>query len=206
MPTRVAVIYYSATGNVHEIADAIAEGARQEGAEVRVRRVAEIAPEAVIRENEEWHAHHQATKDAVEEATLDDLEWADGIAFGTPTRFGNPAAQLKQFIDTAGGLWSEGRLADKAATSFTSASTEHGGQESTILALNNVFYHWGSIIIPPGYTDERLDAAGGNPYGTSFASGQDGADPDSAVLTAGRIQGARLARVAAALANARASA
>ena len=206
MPTRVAVIYYSATGNVHEIADAIAEGAREEGAEVRVRRVAEIAPEAVIRENEDWHAHHQATKDTVDEATLDDLEWADGIALGTPTRFGNPAAQLKLFIDTAGGLWAEGKLADKAATSFTSAANEHGGQESTILALNNVFYHWGSIIIPPGYTDERLYAAGGNPYGTSFVAGQDGADPGDETRTAGRIQGRRLARVATALAGARASA
>ena len=206
MATRVAVIYYSATGNVHDLADAIAEGAREEGADVRVRRVAEIAPEAVIRENADWHAHHEATKESVTEASLDDLEWADGIAFGTPTRFGNPAAQLKQFIDTAGGLWAEGKLADKAATSFTSAANEHGGQESTILALNNVFYHWGSIIIPPGYTDERLYAAGGNPYGTSFVAGQDGEDPGEEVRTAGRIQGRRLARVATALANARASA
>lgn len=197
MPTRIAVIYYSATGHVHALAEALAEGAAQEGAEVRLRRVAELAPEAAIQANPAWAEHRDAVADEVEEASIDDLDWADGYAFGTPTRFGNPTAQLKQFIDQAGPLWGQGKLADKAATSFTSAQNVHGGLESTILAVNNVFYHWGAVIVAPGYTDERLFAAGGNPYGTAFASGGSGDDPVSeAALTAARIQGARLATFA----------
>jgi multimeric flavodoxin WrbA len=92
-------------------------------------------------------------------ATLDDLEWADGVAFGTPTRFGNVAGKLKQFIDQAGRLWQDGRLADKAATAFTSSQTTHGGQESTILALCNTFYHWGMVIVTLGYTVREVFAA-----------------------------------------------
>ena len=131
-------------------------------------------------------------------ATLDDLRWADGFAFGTPSRFGTPAAQLKQFIDTAGGLWAEGALADKAATVFGSADNAHGGVESTLLGLSNVFYHWGAVLVPPGYTDDSVAVAGGNPYGTTHVSGGGAADLD-AVLAAARHQGARLARVAAVL-------
>ena len=111
-----------------------------------------------------------------------DLEWADGVAFGTPTRFGNVAAQLKQFMDQAGGLWQEGRLADKVATSFTAAMTPHGGQESTILALNNTLYHWGMVIVPLGYTVREVFAAGGNPYGTSYTSGRRVDGPDRTAL------------------------
>ena len=141
MAVTIAVIYYSATGSVHELALAIAAGAESTGADVRVRRVHELAPAEAIAANAAWHAHHEAVKDAVPEATLDDLVAAEGLAFGTPTRFGNPSAQLKQFIDQTGGLWFEGKLADKTVTTFTSAVNAHGGQESTLLALNNVFYH-----------------------------------------------------------------
>jgi NAD(P)H dehydrogenase (quinone) len=195
--SRIAVIYYSSTGHVHKLADAVAEGAAGAGAEVRLRRVAELAPEEVIRSQDAWHEHHVASAETVEEATLDDLSWAQGYAFGTPTRFGNPSAQLKQFIDTAGPLWAAGDLADKAATSFTSAMNRHGGQESTILALNNVFYHWGAVIVPPGYTDPALYAAGGNPYGTSYVAGQEvvASLPDE-IVTAARHQGRRLATFA----------
>ena len=198
--TRLAVIYYSATGHVHKLAQAVASGAEETGAEVRIRRVAELAPEEVIRSQDAWHEHVVATRDTVEEATLDDLEWADGYAFGTPTRFGTPAAQLKQFIDTTGPLWADGKLANKAATSFTSSQNRHGGQESTILALNNVFYHWGSIIVSPGYTDPLLYESGGNPYGTSLISGQLDKDefPDE-IETAARYQGRRWALVASKL-------
>jgi NAD(P)H dehydrogenase (quinone) len=200
MPTQIAVIYYSATGNVHKLAEAIAEGAVETGAEVRLRRVAELAPEEAIAQNPEWMSHRDETAGTVEEARLEDLAWADGFAFGTPTRFGNPAAQLKQYLDMAGGLWFEGALADKAVTTFTSAMYPDGGLESTILALNNVFYHWGCVLVPPGYTNPAVFEAGGNPYGTAFPSGK--GPPSEAVLSAARHQGRRLAAFAAALASA----
>jgi NAD(P)H dehydrogenase (quinone) len=130
---RVAVIYYSATGNVHALAHAIAEGAEQTRAEVRLRHVEELSSELQISQNQYWGRHRSQVAEAPV-ATLDDLDWADGLAFGTPTRFGNVAAQLKQFIDQAGSLWQQGKLADKVATTFTSSQTAHGGQETTILA------------------------------------------------------------------------
>ncbi len=191
---RVAVVYYSATGNVHRLAEALAAGAEGAGADVRLRRVPELAPAEAILANPAWAEHREATVD-VPEASLDDLRWADGIALGTPTRFGNPAAQLKQFIDGTGALWREGALADKAATSFTSARNAHGGQESTILALNNVLYHWGSIIVAPGYTSEFVFGAGGNPYGTSWSSGGE-RGPDAKTLAAAEYQGRRLTQIA----------
>ena len=200
MPTQIAVIYYSATGNVHKLAEAIAEGARDTGAEVRLRRVRELAPEEAIQQNQVWARHRDETAGTVREATLEDLEWADGFAFGTPTRFGNPAAQLKQFLDTAGGLWFNGALADKAVTTFTSALYPDGGLESTILALNNVFYHWGCVLVPPGYTNPAVFEAGGNPYGTAFPSGS--GPPSEAVLAAAQHQGRRLAAFSAVLSDA----
>jgi multimeric flavodoxin WrbA len=114
--SRIAVIYYSATGHVHKLAEAVAKGATDAGAEVRLRRVAELAPEAVIRRQDAWHEHYEATVAVVEEARLEDLEWADGFALGTPTRYGLPAAQLKEFIDQTGPLWVEGHLSNKALT------------------------------------------------------------------------------------------
>jgi NAD(P)H dehydrogenase (quinone) len=199
---RIAVIYYSATGNVHALANAVAEGAESAGAEVRVRQVEEIASEQLISQNQHWGRHRAAVRDRPD-ATLDDLAWADGIAFGTPTRFGNVSAQLKQFMDQAGDLWEAGKLADKLATSFTSSQTVHGGQESTLLALNNTFYHWGMVIIPLGYTVHEVFASGGNPYGTSYTSGTNlpGHLPAD-TLTVARAQGARLARFAAVVAPA----
>jgi NAD(P)H dehydrogenase (quinone) len=194
--TKVAVIYYSATGTVHALAEAVAEGAGQAGAEVRLRRTAELAPRAAIESNPAWAAHADTVAAGVAEASMDDLAWADAYAFGTPTRFGGPAGQLKQFLDQAGGLWMRGVLADKAVTSFTSAVNRHGGNEATLLSLNNVFYHWGAIIVPVGYTDPLLYRAGGNPYGTSFATGPGGDRPDAAALDAARYQGRRLAEVA----------
>ncbi|MFE5830551.1 NAD(P)H:quinone oxidoreductase [Streptomyces sp. NPDC056488] len=193
MSVKVAVIHYSATGSVHHLAQAVAEGAEKAGAEVRLRRVPELAPDAAIDANPAWRAHVDATGD-VEVATLDDLEWADAYAFGSPTRFGNVAAQLKQYIDTSGGLWQRGVMADKPATAFTSAHNVHGGNESTLLALYNTFHHWGSVIVSPGFTDPSVYAAGGNPYGTAHpgAHGVPGED----VLAAARYQGERLTRIA----------
>jgi NAD(P)H dehydrogenase (quinone) len=139
VPANIAVIYYSSTGNVRMLAEAIAEGAAETASEVRLRRTPELASEEAIQQNQLWAKHRDETADKVAEATLEDLEWADGYAFGTPVRFGNPSAQLRQYLDTAGGLWFAGALADKPVTSFTSALYPDGGLESTILALNNVF-------------------------------------------------------------------
>src|SRR6185312_2926676 len=118
------------------------------------------------------------------------------VLFGTPTRFGNPASQLRAFIDTTGGLWFSGALADKVYSAFTASNTTHGGQESTILALANTFYHWGGVIVPPGYTDP-VQFRTGNPYGTSHVAG-DGA-PDDVVLEAARFQARRVVDTTAAL-------
>jgi NAD(P)H dehydrogenase (quinone) len=191
--TNVAVIYYSATGNVHALAVALAEGAEDAGAEVRLRRVAELAPPEAIDTNPAWREHADATA-AIPEATHDDLRWADAYAFGTPTRYGNVSSQLKQFLDTTAGLWAAGELADKPVTAFTSAINAHGGNESTLLALYNTMHHWGAIVVAPGYTDQRFTVAGGNPYGTAHPSA--GGFPAENVLAAARAQGERLARIA----------
>ncbi len=196
MAAKVAVIYYSATGNVYKLAQAIEEGAKEAGAEVRLRKVHELAPEEAIKSNQGWYDHALMTED-VPEAQLDDLEWADAYIFGTPTRFGNVSAQLKQFIDTAGGLWFQGKLADKVVSGFTSASNANGGQESTLLSMYNVFMHWGSIIVPNGYMDQSIFAAGGNPYGTSSTGTDEG--PTEEELAVARYQGRRIAEKAQAL-------
>jgi NAD(P)H dehydrogenase (quinone) len=195
MSVKVAVIYYSATGAVHALAQAVADGAAEAGAEVRLRRVAELALETTIDSNPKWRQHVDATT-SVAEASTQDLAWADAFAFGTPTRFGAPAAELKYFMDQSVELWQQGKLADKPVTTFTSSYNRHGGGEATILSLANVFYHWGALIVPPGYTDPAVYAAGGNPYGTSYASGPTGDGPDATTLEAARYQGRRLAEVA----------
>lgn len=192
MSTRILVVYYSATGNAAALASALAEGARETGAEVRLRTVPETAPPEAVASNPRWQAwvdagpHH-------EYAALADLEWAEGIAAGGPTRFGGPPAQLKSFLDSTGGLWAQGKLADKVATSFTTASTTHGGLEATVLATNNIFYHWGAIVLPLGYGDPHLKESG-NPYGGSFVSRKSAA-PDELALGALRRQGRRLATI-----------
>lgn len=200
MIANIAVIYYSSTGTVHQLARAVADGAAAAGATTRLRRVAELAPDAAVDADPRWRAHIDTIGCDIPEATHDDLEWADAYAFGTPTRYGTPAAELKQFIDSTVPLWQKGVFAGKPVTSFTSAFHRHGGQESTLLALNNVFYHWGSILVPPGYTDPLLYASGGNPYGTSHVLGPNGEPPTAAVLDAARYQGRRLAEVATRLA------
>jgi NAD(P)H dehydrogenase (quinone) len=196
--TNVAVIYYSSTGNVHQLALAAAESAEKAGAEVRLRQVAELAPEAAIASNAAWAAHREAAKD-VAVASLADLEWADVILFGTPTRYGLPAAQLKQFIDTTGGIWAQGKLVNKVVSSFVSTSQTHGGQESTLLALNNTFYHWGAIIVAPGYADPiQFDVKNGNPYGASHV-GYNGEVPGPENLAAIAFQARRAVEIGTAL-------
>lgn len=196
MSVNVAVIYYSSTGTVHALARAVAEGAEKAGASVRLHKVAESAPAQAIAANPAWQAHVEQTAD-VPEATLKDLEWADAVLLGTPTRYGTAASQLKQFIDTTGPLWQQGELAGKVYSAFTAGATAHGGQESTLLSLGNVFYHWGGIIVPPGYTDP-IQFQLGNPYGTSFVTGMGGV-PGDVELEAARHQGRRAAETAALL-------
>ena len=150
-----------------------------------------------IESNEGWSRHALETQD-LPEASLDDLEWADALILGSPTRYGLPTAQLKQFIDTTGPLWAQGKLVNKVATSFTSTGTAHGGQETTITALNNTFYHWGAIIVPPGYADP-IQFQAGNPYGASHTSNNGATPPGETELTAVRFQARRATEIAAAL-------
>lgn len=170
---NVAVIYYSMGGSNYQLAKWAAESAKEQGAEVRILKVAELAPQSVIDGNPGWKAHVEATKD-VKVASNEDLEWADAIIFSTPTRFGVMASQMKQFLDTTGGLWAQGKTVNKVVSAMTSAQNPHGGQEATLLSLYTVMYHWGAIVVTPGYTDPVLFGAGGNPYGTSVTIGQDG--------------------------------
>ncbi|MCR8631696.1 NAD(P)H:quinone oxidoreductase [Paenibacillus radicis (ex Xue et al. 2023)] len=170
---KLAIVYYSSTGTNYQLAQWAAEGGKAAGAEVKVVKAQELAPQAAIDSNPAWKAHVEATKD-VPVASPDDLDWADAIILSVPTRFGNMPSQMKQFIDITGGLWAQGKLANKVVSSMASAGNPHGGQEATILALNTTFYHWGAIIAAPGYTDPVLYGAGGNPYGTSVTVEQNG--------------------------------
>lgn len=157
-------------------------------------KVKETAPEDVVKNNENWKQHAEETNN-IPEATNDDLEWADAIIFGSPTRYGLPSAQLKNFMDQTGALWAKGALVNKIGSSFTTTATAHGGQEQTILAMNTIFYHWGMIIISPGYV-EPSQFESGNPYGASFTSNNGQLDPDETALTAARLQGRRVAEIA----------
>src|SRR5699024_3321762 len=148
-------------------------GAKEVGAEVKILKVQELAPQSVIEGNEAWKSTIEETKD-VPEATSDDIEWADAIIFSTPTRFGNMASQMKQFLDIQGGLWGSGKTVNKVVSAMTSAQNPNGGQEATLLSLYTSMMHWGAIIATPGYTDPVIIEAGGNPYGTSVTVGQDG--------------------------------
>ncbi|MFS0613338.1 NAD(P)H:quinone oxidoreductase [Lederbergia ruris] len=170
---KLAVIFYSMGGTNYQLAKWAEEGAKAAGAEVKVFKVEELAPESVIAGNEGWKATVEATKD-VPVATSADLEWADAIIFSVPTRFGNMPSQMKQFLDIQGGLWATGKTVNKVVSAMSSAQNPHGGQEATILSLYTSMMHWGAIIVPPGYTDPVLFGAGGNPYGTSVTVGQDG--------------------------------
>lgn len=194
MSTRIAVIYYSSTGHVAQLAREVRDGARDTGSEVRLLRAAELAPQGVIDNEPDWYANQQATKD-IPEVRHDDLLWADAYVFGTPTRYGNVSAQLKQFLDTTGGLWFEGKLANKIVSGFTSSDEAHGGQETTLTSMYQVFMHWGAIIVPLGYTDKVVSTAGGNPYGAS--STHRSKNPTGEELAAAKYQGRRVAETAA---------
>jgi NAD(P)H dehydrogenase (quinone) len=198
--TNVLVVFYSMLGNTAALARAVAQGAEDAGAEVRLRQVQELIPQEAIERNPE-------AKKAKEElanvpiATNDDLEWADGVAFGTPTRYGNMSAQLKEFIDQTGALWAEGKLTDKVAGFFTSTSTLHGGQESTLLSMIAPALHFGMIPVGVPYSQEeclfKVEVGGGSPYGASSVSGPgSNMPPTQNDLQVARTLGGRIALVA----------
>jgi NAD(P)H dehydrogenase (quinone) len=194
---NVAVVYYSATGHIAEIAKEIAETAEKAGAEVRLRKVAELAPLAAIDANPAWAANAAATADTPL-ATAEDLVWADAVIMGSPTRFGNISSQLKQFLDTLGPVWQQGLLVDKVYSGFTSTGTLHGGHESTLLALSHTFHHFGGIVVAPGYThpDKWRD---GNPYGTSHHDAGGTQPVDDTTRAAARVQADRVVKLARAV-------
>ena len=163
--TKLAIVYYSSFGTGHAMATRLAETAEGLGAEVRLRRVRETAPDEVVQSVEGWAAH------AASVAEPDDLAWADAVIMGSGTRYGHVTSQLQSFIDTLGPLWQEGKLADKAYAAFTSSQTKHGGQETTLEAMNTTFAHFGGIIVPPGYTDQAK-FNDGNPYGVGKVTGE----------------------------------
>lgn len=193
---RLAVIYYSTYGTNYAMAEEGAAAAREAGAEVRLLKVHETAPESVVAGQEAWKAQADRTAH-IPEVSAADMEWANAYLFSAPTRFGTVASQLRVFIDTLGRTWQAGHLANKAVSAMTSAQNMHGGQESTLIGLYTTFMHWGAIIVPPGYTDPALFAAGGNPYGTSAIMGSVSDEVKAAV----RVQAKRLVEFAGKIAS-----
>ena len=178
---KLAVIFYSTYSTNYEMAKLAAEAATAAGAEVRLLRVAETAPEAVVTSQDAWKQTAEKIAD-LPVATAADMEWADAYLFSSPTRFGQASSQMRAFIDTLGGVWFQGKLANKAVSAMTSAQNPHGGQEATILGLYTTFMHWGSVIVAPGFTDASISAAGGNPYGYSHTQGKEFGENEKAAI------------------------
>lgn len=198
--TKLAIIYYSSTGHGTSMADILATAARDAGAEVRLRHIVETRDPQSFAENPAWSSNYEATRE-LPAATGDDIVWADGVIFGSPTRFGSTAAPFQAFMDSLGGLWAKGALADKAYAAFTSTQTAHGGQETTLLGLYTSLMHFGGILVPPGYTD-GIKFADGNPYGVSHVTGPENQNEiDDATRAALQHMATRVIKVASALAK-----
>ena len=193
-PLKVAVIYYSATGSVHRLAQSLADGARDAGGSVRVVRVAETVSRDIIDRNPLWARHVDSTT-AVPVATLNDVRAADVLLLGSPTRFGHVASQMQAFIDTWGELWGENAFQNKVFAAFTASATRHGGQETTLMSIYTMVCHLGGIIVPPGYTDPAQFETG-NPYGASTVSNNGRRPPTDADLRSAYIVGRRATTVA----------
>jgi NAD(P)H dehydrogenase (quinone) len=197
-PVNVLIAFYSRNGSTEALAKAVADGAREEGAEVRLRRARDIVSEEIIKNVPGWAENRDRMYREYEAPTEADAEWADAIVFGTPTRFGNVCAELKAYIDSLGGLWFQGKLNGKAGSAFTSTSSPHGGNETTITSLYTPMAHLGLIIVPLGYGDPVVFRAG-TPYGASSISGTNSTPPTEDDLQVARYQGRRVAHVARAL-------
>ena len=202
MPTNILIAFYSRNGSTEALANAVAAGARDRGAEVRLRRARDIVDPSIIASVPGWAEGRDRMDAAYEAPTEADAEWADALIFGTPTRFGATSAELKAYIDALGGLWFQGKLNGKVGSAFTSTSSVHGGNESTLLSLYNPMAHLGLIIVPLGYADPALFRAG-TPYGASSVSGQGGVPPTADDLEVATFQGRRVTEVATALKGAK---
>lgn len=198
MAVKVLIAFYSRGGVTEALAQAVAEGAKSAGAEVRMRRVPDIVSEEIKALVSGWKEHSERMIAAYGSPTIDDAVWADAVIFGTPTRFGNVAAELKAYIDSLGAIWVKGALNGKAGGVFATTGTLHGGNESTLLSVYHPLAHLGFIIVPTGYADPSLFKAG-SPYGATSVSYNQDAPPTEDDLTVARFQGKRTAEVAAAL-------
>lgn len=192
---KVLIAFYSRNGSTEALARAIAEGARAEGAEVILRRAREVVPPEIMQKAEGWLENAQRMNAMYQAPTPEDAEWADAIIFGSPTRFGSMSSELKAYVDSLGGLWFQGKLVGKAGSAFTSTSSVHGGNESTLISMYNPMAHLGLIIVPLGYADPSLFKAG-TPYGASTVSGQENNPPTADDLEVARFQGKRVVQVA----------
>lgn len=200
---KLLIVYYSTYGHVHQMAEAVAEGAREiDGVEAVLRRVPETLPPEVLEKM--GAAGAQKTMSHVPVCTVEELASADAVIFGTPTRFGNMCGQMRQFLDATGQLWAKGALVGKVGSVFTSSATQHGGQESTILSFHITLLHHGFVIVGLPYTFQgqmRIDEiTGGSPYGASTIAGGSGERmPSQNELDAARFQGKHVATIAARL-------
>lgn len=198
--SKVLVLYYSSWGHIETLARAEAEGARAAGAQVAIKRVPELVPAAVAEQ------FHYKTDQPAPIATVDELPNYDAIIFGTPTRFGNMAAQMRNFLDQTGGLWAGGKLSGKVGSVFTSSASQHWGQETTITSFHHTLMHHGFVVVgvPPVVKELYVldEVSGGSPYGASTIAGGDGSrQPTENELAIARAQGEYVARIAAKLAN-----
>jgi NAD(P)H dehydrogenase (quinone) len=196
---KVLVLYYSSWGHIEQMAYAAAEGAREAGAEVVVKRVPELVPTEVAEK-----AHYKLDQKAPI-ATVDELPEYDAIIFGTPTRYGNMTAQMKNFLDQTGALWASGALVGKVGSVFASSATQHGGQESTILTFHPVLLHLGMVVVGLPYAFQGQmgvsEVMGNSPYGASTIAAGDGSrQPSQIELDGARYQGRHVAQIAAKLA------
>ncbi len=194
--TKILILYYSMYGHVETLAQAVAEGAgRVDGCEMAIKRVAELIPEEMAKK-----AGVKLDQPAPV-ATVDELPEYDAIIFGTPTRFGNMCAQMRNFLDQTGSLWLNGKLIGKAASVFTSTATQHGGQETTITSFHTTLLHHGMVIVGVPYSCQELmnmeEITGGTPYGASTLANTDGSrQPSANELAIARFQGAHVAEIA----------